>query len=160
MTINFILNGEDVSIDCLGETRLSELLRRDFKLLGIKTGCYAGACGACSIILNGSVVKSCLIPAFKIEACEVITIEGFSQTEEYQDIIQGFKEGSCTSCGFCDNGKILTTEALISKVQRPSRDQILGAFQGIKCRCTDPEDLIRGVQGAMEVRRRRTHGRP
>ncbi|MDR1566874.1 MAG: 2Fe-2S iron-sulfur cluster binding domain-containing protein [Treponema sp.] len=159
MTIGFILNGEDVVIRTGAEQRLIDILRGTFQLLGAKAGCYSGHCGVCSVIFNGEVVKACLIPAFKIRGSEVITIEGFSQTDEYQDIAQGFVDAGVENCGFCDTGKILATEALLSRNTRPGREDILMAFEGIKCRCTEPESLISGVMTVAERRRRRLYGR-
>ena len=159
MTIGFILNGEDVVIRTNAETRLIDVLRGTFNLLGTKPGCYNGNCGVCSVIFNGDVVKSCLVPVFKIRDSEIITIEGFSQTDEYQDIILGFKEAGVENCGFCDTGKILTAEALLGKNTNPSREEILAAYDGIKCRCTDPESLLRGVDIASEYRRQRSYER-
>jgi len=158
MTIGFILNGDDLELQCGAEKRLADILRDDFGLLGTKTGCYSGQCGSCSIIFNEEVVKSCLIPAFKVKGSEIVTIEGFSQTDEYQDIIQGFSEAGLETCGFCVTGKILTAEALLGRNRDPSRDEILSAFIGIKCRCTEPEELVQAVIKAAEYRRRRHHG--
>jgi carbon-monoxide dehydrogenase small subunit len=159
VTIGFILNGEDVVIRVDAERRLTDILRGTFQLLGAKTGCYTGSCGICSVILNSLVVKSCLIPVFKIQGSEIITIEGFSQTDEYQDIIRGFAEAGVENCGFCDTGKILTTETLLSRNPRPGRPEILEAFSGIRCRCTEPESLANGVLAAAETRQRRLYGR-
>lgn len=159
MTIAFILNGIDVAINTDAERRLINILRKDFHFLGAKCGCLMGSCGVCSVILDGNVVKSCLIPAFKIRGSEIITFEGFSQTNEYQDILTGFAEAGVENCGFCAAGKILTIEALLSVNSRPSREQALAAFQGIKCRCTEPESLAEGVLRIAEIRQRRLYGR-
>ena len=159
MTLNFILNGEDVVVDTTAENRLVDILRDNFSLLGTKAGCYTGNCGSCSIIFNGAVVKSCLIPAFRIQGSEIITIEGFSLTDEYQDIAAGFSEAGFENCGYCNTGKILTTEALLERSLQPSKEEILSTFRGTKCRCTEPEELIRGVMAAVENRRRRVYGR-
>jgi len=159
MTIGFILNGEDVVIRTDAEKRLVEILRGTFNLTGTKSGCNTGNCGACSIIFNGEVVKSCLIPAFKIRDSEIITIEGFSQTDEYNDIVSGFSEAGLENCGFCNTGKILAAEALLAKNPQPSRDEILAAFHGIRCRCTEPDSLIRGITEVKKYRRRRIYGR-
>ncbi|MDR0719643.1 MAG: 2Fe-2S iron-sulfur cluster binding domain-containing protein [Treponema sp.] len=158
MTINFILNGEDVVIRSDAEKRLVDILRGTFKLTGTKAGCYAGNCGACSVILNGNVVKACLIPAFKIRGSEIITIEGFTTTDEYQEITLGFAEAGVENCGYCDCGKILAAESLLSKNPQPNREEILLAFQGNKCRCTEPESLVQGVLAIAEKRQRRLYG--
>ena len=159
MNISFILNGEDVTIRTNAERRLSDILRSTFKLLGTKTGCLLGQCGSCSVLLNQHVVKSCLIPAFKVRGCEIVTIEGFSQTEDYRDITAAFAEAGVKSCSFCKSGKILAAEALLSRNPRPSRKEILSAFEGIKCRCTEPEGIIRGIIASTAKRRWRPHGR-
>ena len=159
MTINFILNGQDEMINTSPELRLIDILRGTYHLLGSKAGCYCGICGFCSVIFNDNVVKSCVIPAFSIEGSEIITIEGFSQTDEYQDILQGFLEAGTETCGYCYTGKVLTTEALLSKNPRPSAKDILAAFRGIKCRCTEPESLVQGVLSVAEKRQRRQYGR-
>ena len=164
MTIGFILNGDDLEFESDVETRLVDILRNNFGLLGAKAGCYTGQCGACSVIFkggksgNGEVVKACLIPAFKVISSEIITIEGFLQTDEYQDIIQGFSDAGLENCGFCNTGKIMTAEALLGKNRNPTRLEILSAFNGIKCRCTEPEELVQAVIKAAEYRRRRSHG--
>jgi len=158
MNMTFILNGEDVTVDSNPDTRLVDILRDSFSLLGAKDGCNIGVCGTCLIIFNGDVVKSCLIPALKIRGCEIITIEGFSQTFDYQDIIQGFSETGFEDCGFCTTGRILATEALLGRNKAPSRDEILMAFSGIRCRCTEPDLLVQGVLAASEYRRRRLYG--
>ncbi|MDR2101559.1 MAG: aldehyde oxidoreductase [Treponema sp.] len=159
MTIAFILNGEDVVIRTDANRRLIDILRGTFHLLGAKMGCLTGKCGACSVIFNGNVIQSCLIPAFQARGSEIITIEGFSQTDEYQDIVVGFSEAGVENCGYCDTGKILTTEALLGRNPRPGREAILAAFNGIKCRCTDPEALAAGVLAVADIRQRRLYGR-
>ena len=158
MKLEFILNGEDVFVQTDAETRLVDILRGSFGLLGTKLGCYAGHCGACMIIFNGTVVNSCLIPALKTQGSEIITIEGFSQTDEYHDLVRGFSEAQVEDCGFCYTGKILATGALIDRNLRPTKDEILPAFFDIKCRCTDSEDLVLGVIAAAEHRRKRLYG--
>jgi len=159
MTIGFILNGEDVIVRTNAETRLVDIIRNTFNLTGTKFGCNMGICGDCMVILNGEIVKSCLIPAFKIRDSEIITIEGFSQTDEYQDIIRGFSEAGVENCGCCNTGKILSAEALLSKNSEPTNDEILAAFFGIKCRCTEPESLVQGILAVAECRRNRLYGR-
>jgi carbon-monoxide dehydrogenase small subunit len=159
MTIGFILNGEDVVIQCEAGRRLINILRIDFGLLGAKTGCLTGKCGFCAVIFNGLVSHACLIPAFRLRGSEVITIEGFSQTDEYHDIVTGFAQAGLDGCGYCSTSKILNAAALLDRIKRPSRQEILQAFSGIKCRCTDTEKLIEGIDKAAEIRQRRRYGR-
>jgi carbon-monoxide dehydrogenase small subunit len=104
-------------------------------------------------------VPSCIIPAFNLRGSEIITIEGFMQTDEYQDIAAGFARERVEFCGFCDAGRIFATEALLEKKPRPNREEILEAFSGIRCRCAEPESLAAGVNAAAELRQRRLYGR-
>jgi carbon-monoxide dehydrogenase small subunit len=159
MTIDFILNGEDVVIRTEAGIRLIDILRDNFGLRETKTGCLTGCCGACTVIFNGIIAQSCLIPAFSIRGSEIITIEGFSQTNEYQDIIDGFSRTGLKTCGFCTTGKILAIESILEQKPRPVREDILPAFNGIKCRCTDPDSLIEAALAVAEIRQRRIYGR-
>ena len=159
MKIGFILNGEDISIEADEGDRLLDILRNVLNLSGTKCGCYMGNCGACSVLVNGEMVKSCLIPAFKIKDCEIITIEGFSQTDEYSDYEESILKNEFYNCDVCNSGKILAMEALLNQNPKPLKDDILHAFAGIKCRCTSPYELINNVYSVMENRRRRLHGK-
>jgi carbon-monoxide dehydrogenase small subunit len=159
MTIDFILNGEDVVIQTQADIRLLDILRDTFGLGETRIGCLTGCCGACTVFFNGNIAQSCLIPAFRVRSSEIVTIEAFSQTDEYQDILEGFSRTGHKTCGFCTTGKILALEALLERKPRPGREDILPAFNGIKCRCTDPDSLIEAVLAVSEIRRRRIYGR-
>ncbi|HCC37857.1 MAG TPA: aldehyde oxidoreductase [Treponema sp.] len=159
MTIGFILNGEDVVINCDADVRLIDVLRGNFGLLGAKVGCRTGRCGMCSVIINGAVIQACLIPAFKIRDSEIITIEGFSQTNDYQDIITGFAQARLETCGYCRTGKILCAAALLGNNERPNREEILAGFSGIKCRCTESDVLVEALTASSQIRMRRLYGR-
>jgi carbon-monoxide dehydrogenase small subunit len=159
MTVGFILNGEDVIVRTETGMRLIDILRENFGLFGAKSGCLNGQCGACTIIFNGHVSPACLIPAFIARGSEIITIEGFSQTEEYEDIVESFKQVHLGNCGYCEAGKILCMEALLERIPNPSREEIITGFSGIKCRCTNMERLIDAVYATIEIRRRRRYGR-
>lgn len=157
MTINFILNGEDVVFNAEPGARMIDILRGTFGLFGSKPGCLSGQCGACTIIFNGQVSPSCLIPAFKIQGSEVITIEGFSQTIEYQEIMEAFAYVHLGNCGYCEAGKILCTEALLENIPMPTKDEILTGFSGIKCRCTNVERLVKAVGIIATSRQKRLY---
>ena len=159
MTLNFILNGEDVTVQSEANERLINILRVNFGLFGAKSGCRNGQCGACSIFYNGQVSLACLIPAFRIGGSEIVTIEGFSQTTEYQEIIKGFEDAHLGNCGYCEPGKILCTEALLDRIPAPSNEDILMGFSGIKCRCTNTERLIKAVNIIAGARHGRLYGR-
>ena len=158
MNINFILNGEDVTVQSDAGVRLIDILRGDFGLFGAKSSCLTGQCGACSVLFNGQVSPACLIPAFKIKGSEIITIEGYSQTIEYQEIMTGFIEAHLGNCGYCEAGKILCTEALLDRNPSPSDEDIMMGFRGIKCRCTNAERLVKAVSITAGIRQRRLFG--
>jgi carbon-monoxide dehydrogenase small subunit len=158
MNINFILNGDDVNIQCEPAVRLIDILRKGFGLFDTKSGCLTGQCGACSVFINGQLSPACLLPAFKIRDTEIITIEGFSKTIEYEEIITGFQYSHLGNCGYCETGKILCTEALLDKIPIPSKEEILMGFSGIKCRCTNAERLVKAVNIISGIRQRRLNG--
>jgi|DewCreStandDraft_4_1066084.scaffolds.fasta_scaffold46617_2 carbon-monoxide dehydrogenase small subunit len=159
MTIPFILNGEDVVAQCSVDKRLVDILRDNFKLAGTRADCRSGLCGACSVIFNGRLVPSCLIPAFKVKDGEVITIEGFMQTLEYQDIISGFNQTGFRPDQFCATSIILGIEALLSQNLRPEPQEIYTAFTDIQCRNLDPNQLVPMIKSISEIRQRRLYGR-
>ncbi|MDR1388588.1 MAG: 2Fe-2S iron-sulfur cluster binding domain-containing protein [Treponema sp.] len=159
MTIRFILNGDDVELVTGAEVSLLAILREHFHLYGAKCGCMRGSCGVCSVIFNGAVCPSCLIPAFKVRNSEIITFEGFSQTVEYADIKGGFTRAGVELCGYCSAGKYLAAATLLDRVVRPEKDDFLNAFRGIRCRCTESENLYAGIVAAGELRQQRIYGR-
>ena len=159
MKIEFILNGEDVTFEGGARMRLVDILREDFALLGAKACCLSGKCGLCSVIFNGSVCNACLIPAFRLRGGEVITVEGFYDTDEYLDIKAGFEEAGVEDCGYCRTSKLLVAGSLLGRGTRPSTEEIVRTIDGVKCRCTDYVRLVDGIEKAFEARLRRLDGR-
>jgi carbon-monoxide dehydrogenase small subunit len=159
MTISFILNGEDVSAQVRSVDRLSDILHDQFGLLGVKSDCRCGRCGRCLVFLDGRLVPSCIIPAFKARSREIITLEGFSQTEEYQDIFQAFRDAGVETCGFCEGAKIMAAAALLERKARPTSSEILEFMSAVPCRCTDPDSLVRAVTTAVDYKARRLYRR-
>lgn len=115
MTVHFVLNGEDVVVHVEPNQRLIDILREEFDLTGAKSACHSGFCGACTVIFNNTISPSCLIPAFRLRGAKITTIEGFSKSEEYKDIIKGFKKTGVKNCAYCNAGKILVTESLLKR---------------------------------------------
>jgi Aerobic-type carbon monoxide dehydrogenase, small subunit CoxS/CutS homologs len=159
MTISFILNGEDVSAKVRTVDRLSDLLREGFGLLGLRSDCRSGRCGRCLIFLDGKLVPSCIMPAFNARGKEVVTIEGYAMTEDYRDIVEGFKGAGLVCCGFCDEAKIMAAGALLETNPRPSPREILDFMSVVPCRCTDPDSIVKGVEAVVERRARRMYRR-
>jgi aerobic-type carbon monoxide dehydrogenase small subunit (CoxS/CutS family) len=159
MTVNFILNGEDVSAKTRSLDRLSDLLRDTFGLIGVRSDCRCGRCGRCLVFLDGRLVPSCIVPAFAARGKEVITIEGYAQTEDYIDITTGFLDAGVSSCGFCENAKIMAAGALLERIPQPSPREVLEQMSSAPCRCTDPETLVKAVLAVAERRARRLYHR-
>jgi aerobic carbon-monoxide dehydrogenase small subunit len=159
MTISFILNGEDVTAKARSVDRLSDVLRDQFDLPGVQSDCRCGRCGRCLVFLDGRLVPSCLLPAFKARGREIVTLEGFSQTEDCRDVAAGFREAGVETCGFCEGPKLMAAAALLERSPRPSPPEILEHMSVAPCRCTDPEALVRAVQAASELKARRLYRR-
>ena len=117
--INFILNNKNVSIEREGETRLLDVLREEFSLMGIKEGCGEGECGACSVLLNGKLINSCLIAVGSLDGQNILTIEGFRETEKYKILEKAFSDCGAVQCGFCTPGMIMAAESCLSKNPKP-----------------------------------------
>ncbi len=159
MIITFTLNGKTIHLDANPSERLVHILRHRFKLLAAKEGCLTGRCGACTVLLDGKPVPSCLLPVFQIKNCSIETLEHFKQKPEYDDIKQGFQQAHVHLCGFCDAGKILLTHDLLERISRPTREDINLHFSGAQCRCTEIFALTEGIRKAAEHRRRRLHAK-
>ncbi len=159
MTVSFILNGEDVSAKARSVDRLSDLLREAFGLLGVRSDCRCGRCGRCLVFLDGRLVPSCIVPAFSVRGKEVVTIEGFAQTEDYREMVEGFAAAGVETCGFCEAPKIMAAAALLERTPRPLPREILEHTSSAPCRCTDPEAIVKAVQAVAELRARRLYRR-
>lgn len=159
MKLDFILNGEDVSCQAEAGERLSEILRERFSLLGVKSDCRSGHCGLCLVSLNGRTVPACLVPAFRVRGSEIVTIEGFEQTDEYTDLLEGFRKSGAEPCVFCRGALFLAAASLLEERPRPEAQEILERLSSVFCRCHDPPALVRGVQAAADLRARRMYFR-
>jgi carbon-monoxide dehydrogenase small subunit len=155
MTIHFTLNGEQTKIDARASDLLVDLLRLRLGLRGARPGCLQGRCGSCTVLFNGALAPSCLIPAFKVYGSEVLTIEGLMQTREYQDVERGFTRAGAQPCRFCAAGKFLSIHALLESNAHPNRETIQDTLAGVWCRCTTYERLTQAVEYAAEYRERR-----
>ena len=151
MEIQFLLNGKPVKQEIAPGKVLVDLLREDLGLTGTKIGCGVGECGACTVIINGKTVNSCIVPAAAVDGCEVVTIEGVSPDECHLHPIQeAFIEAGAVQCGYCIPGMVLSAKALLDTSRHPSDEQIAEAMSGNLCRCTGYQKILEGVKLAAK----------
>lgn len=141
----FAVNGDSVSLRVCPDATLLSVLREDLELTGTKYGCGEGECGACSVILDGKVVNSCLVLAPECAGSEVLTIEGLAANGELHRIQKAFVEHGAIQCGFCTPGMIMATYALLEANPSPSEAEIRRALEGNLCRCTGYRKIIDAV---------------
>jgi carbon-monoxide dehydrogenase small subunit len=154
MKIAFLLNGSQVSIEAPAKINLLSLLRDYLGLTGTKEGCGIGECGACSVLLDGRLVNSCLTMAPQADGRQVITIEGIRGPDGGpNDLQHAFIDYGAVQCGFCIPGLILAGEALLKENPRPSRIEIRQAIAGNLCRCTGYEQIVDAIQATALHRR-------
>ncbi|MGE4572251.1 MAG: (2Fe-2S)-binding protein [Candidatus Izemoplasmatales bacterium] len=150
MKINFNLNGKNITLDTNPNRRLLDVLREDFDLTGPKEGCGEGECGACAVLLNGQIVNSCSVPLANVDGQDIMTIEAFSLSKQYQIIKDAFAEMGGVQCGFCTPGMIIATQSLLSENPHPSDYEIKIGLSGNLCRCTGYNLIIKAVKKAAE----------
>jgi len=148
VTIEFTLNGKKVAIHTNPLRRLLDVLRDDFHLTGVKEGCGEGECGACSVLVDGMLSNSCIVPVGTLQGTDVLTIEGFRGTERYRVLEEAFAEAGSVQCGFCTPGFIMAAEALLRTNPEPGEDEIREAISGNLCRCTGYHMIVEGITRA------------
>jgi carbon-monoxide dehydrogenase small subunit len=146
--ITFKLNGKPLTVALDPSLRLLDVLREHLHLTGTKEGCGEGECGACSILLNGRIVNSCCLPLANADGQEIVTIEGFRQTERYQILKEAFHDEGGSQCGMCTPGMILAAESLLSENPHPTEEEIRVGLSGNLCRCTGYNMIVKAVKAA------------
>ena len=145
------INGEESEFLCEPRETLLEVLRDDLNLTGTKEGCGNGNCGACSVLVDGRVVDSCLVLAGETVGAEITTIEGVASSEGLHPLQQKFLEHAALQCGICTPGFIVAAKALLDKEPNPSEERIRLWLAGNLCRCTGYDKIIRAVMDAAET---------
>ena len=146
--LSFTLNGKPVSIDVNDNARLLDVLRDALGQTGVKEGCGVGECGACTVIVDGDAVDSCLYPALRANGRSVTTIEGLAHDGRLDRLQQAVLDHHALQCGFCTPGFILSAKALLDKNPHPTREEVKVAISGNLCRCTGYEQLIEAILDA------------
>ncbi|MDQ7816241.1 MAG: (2Fe-2S)-binding protein [Melioribacteraceae bacterium] len=153
MEIRFTLNHNNVTVVVEPNLRLIDLLRDKFNLTGTKEGCSIGECGACTVIMNGKAVNSCLVLAGQCENAEIITIEGIEKEGKLHPLQENFLKSGAIQCGFCTPGMIMSAYALLIEKKNPTDEEIKEAIAGNLCRCTGYKQIIDAVsQSAKEIK--------
>ncbi|HEX2194657.1 MAG TPA: (2Fe-2S)-binding protein [Candidatus Limnocylindria bacterium] len=160
MSVRFTVNGEPVEVRAPGMRRLLDALREDLGLTGTKEGCGEGECGACSVLVDGAVVDSCLVPLSQVEGARVDTVEGLARDGRLNDLQAAFLETGGAQCGICTPGMLMAGEAFLASGRTPDEDAIREAIAGNLCRCTGYTKIIEAIALAAERRsaERRTAG--
>jgi carbon-monoxide dehydrogenase small subunit len=143
--MRFTLNGRAVTYDGSGARRLLDVLREDLGATGTKEGCGEGECGACSVLINGEVVDSCLVAAGQAEGCDVLTVEGLAEGKQLTALQQAFINYGAAQCGICTPGMLLAAHVLLQHTNRPSADDVREGLAGNLCRCTGYTKIIEAV---------------
>ena len=153
MKLSFYVNNQLVQLETDPDRRLLDILREDLSLTGTKEGCAEGECGACTVLLDGEAVHSCLTLAIQLEGRHVVTIEGLSETGELDILQKAFVEEIAIQCGFCTTGMIMSAKALLLKNPTPTEEEIRVALSGNICRCSGYVQIVRAVdRAARELR--------
>ena len=140
------VNGKEVTLKVGPKERLIDTLREQLNLTGTKEGCSIGECGACTVILNGEAVSSCLILTGQIGGSEVLTIEGLEVAGKLDPLQKAFIDYQAVQCGFCTPGMLMSAKALLMKNPHPGREEIKTALEGNLCRCTGYEQIIEAIE--------------
>jgi aerobic-type carbon monoxide dehydrogenase small subunit (CoxS/CutS family) len=153
MRVRFTLNGESASAEIAPAARLVDLLRGVFGLTGTKVGCEEGECGACTVVVDGVAVNSCLYLAADIEGRQVVTIEGVDRNEELSEVARVFVASGAVQCGFCTPGMIMRAYAFLQENGDPTEAEIRRSIEGNICRCTGFVKIVDAIRTLAQGRR-------
>ncbi|MBN1106189.1 MAG: (2Fe-2S)-binding protein [Deltaproteobacteria bacterium] len=148
--VSLHVNGQVENLEISSQRTLLEVIREDLQLTGTKCGCEDGTCGACTVLLDGKAVRSCLVLAAEAEGKKVVTIEGLSGAEELHPVQEAFVHHGAVQCGFCTPGMILTAKALLDANPSPGEREIREAVSGNLCRCTGYTKIAEAIASAAQ----------
>jgi aerobic-type carbon monoxide dehydrogenase small subunit (CoxS/CutS family) len=145
------VNGKEYSIEVSGNTNLLTALREHLGLTGSKYGCGEGVCGACTVLLNGVPVRSCILPVGSVQNKEIVTIEGLVQNGKLHPVQEALLEADPFQCAYCASGMVMAAVSLLKRNPSPSRQEISDAMQGNICRCCTYPDIVEAISNAANV---------
>jgi carbon-monoxide dehydrogenase small subunit len=149
-SIGLVVNGVQRSAFVEPRRTLADFVRHDLRLTGTHVGCEQGVCGACTMVVNGDAVRSCLMLAVQADGAEVLTIEGLAEKGELHPLQQAFRERHSFQCGFCTPGFMMSSYAFLRDNPKPTREQVRASVASNLCRCTGYQSIIEGVELAAE----------
>lgn len=149
--ISMTVNGKRVEREVDDNRRLLDFLREDLQLTGTKEGCSVGECGACTVIMNGKSICSCLVLAAQCEGANITTVEALHQDQTGRALQQAFVHHGGVQCGFCTPGFLMSAKALLDRESHPSDQQILEALEGNLCRCTGYQPIINSIKAVIKA---------
>jgi len=152
LSISLDVNGERVDAQVLPRLNLADFLREQLKLTGTHVGCEHGVCGACTVRVNGEIVRSCLMLAAQTHGASVETIEGLSDSGEIADLQAAFRNRNALQCGFCTPGMLIAAQDLLKQEPEPDRERIREHLSGNYCRCTGYQAIIDAVESTARAR--------
>lgn len=150
--LDLVVNGKKYSFEVEADLRLVDLLREQMHLLGTKESCGKGECGACTVLMDGKSVASCLVLALQANGAEILTVEGLGGEEALHPLQKAFIQYGAVQCGFCTPGMLLSAKYLLDNNPRPTREEIRAALAGNLCRCTGYVKIIDAIQAVAEGR--------
>jgi len=150
LIVQLVVNDRPYRVVVAPQTTLLQLIRDHLGLTGTKEGCGKGQCGACTVLMDGQPVNSCLILAVQAQGHRIVTIEGLEQNGDLDPIQQAFIDEGAVQCGFCTPGLVLSARALLDRLPHPDEDQIKEAISGHLCRCTGYAAILRAIRRAGE----------
>ena len=152
MRITTVVNGERVEADVEPRLRLADFVRQNLGLTGTNIGCGHGVCGACTVLLDGQTVKSCLLFAVQLDGHELTTIEGVAAGDGLNDVQRALKSNFSVQCGYCGPGFVLAIQQLLTRYENPTDEEIAHALLGNVCRCSGYVNIFKAVKELTEAR--------
>jgi len=152
MKLTFRVNDEKVTLKVRPYETLLETLRERLDLTGVKESCGMGACGACTVVVNGIPLRSCLVLTPEVDGASITTVEGLRKDEKLHPLQEAFMEKGAVQCGFCTSGMIMTAKALLDRNKRPTKKEIIKTISSNICRCTGYKKIVEAVEEAGKKR--------